>query len=129
MNLETDSPKISAKDMNITNSNGDNVVIVAKENLLDTLRKLKTEQGFNFLMHIAGADYPDKEKRFEMSYELYSSKNFKRIRVKTSVAENESLESAIPVWKAANWFEREIYDMYGVKFDNHPNLRRILVHH
>ena len=121
--------KIEGKDSSKTNTNGDHVVVVAKTELLDTLRTLKTKHQFNFLMHVAGADYPDREKRFELSYELYSSKTHQRIRVKTSVAEGESLESAIPVWRAANWFEREVYDMYGVKFDNHPNLTRILVHH
>ncbi len=131
MNVETlkQDLNITAKNNPSVNTNGDNVIVVDKVDLLDTLRKLKTKEQFNFLMHIAGTDYPEREKRFEMSYELFSSITMKRVRVQTSVAEDESLESAIPVWKAANWYEREIFDMYGVKFDNHPNLRRILVHH
>ncbi len=123
------SAKISGKTFEINNTNGDHVIVIDKENLLDVLSNLKKNHQFNFLMHVAGADYPDREKRFEMSYELYSSITKKRIRVKTSVAEDETLDSAISVWRAANWFEREVYDMYGVKFNNHPNMTRILTHH
>lgn len=123
------SEKISGKNFEIQNTNGDHVILIDKENVVDVLSNLKNNHSFNFLMHVAGADYPDREKRFEISYELYSSITKKRIRVKTSVAEDETLETAITVWRAANWFEREVYDMYGVKFDNHPNMTRILVHH
>ncbi len=133
MNVETISNQlsesISGKKFEVKSMNGDAVLNVSKEDLIDVLSQLKNGQKFDFLMHIAGADYPDREKRFEISYELYSSKNHKRIRVKSSVAEGESLPTAVQVWRAANWYEREVYDMYGVKFDNHPNLRRILVHH
>ena len=133
MNVETItkdlSEKISGKKFEINNTNGDHVIVIDKENVVDVLSNLKNNHSFNFLMQVAGADYPDREKRFEISYELYSSITKKRIRVKTSVAEDETLDTAITVWRAANWFEREVYDMYGVKFNNHPNMTRILVHH
>ena len=80
-------------------------------------------------MHITAADYPEREKRFEVVYELFSSKSYTRVRVKSEIAENESIPSAVSVWESANWFEREVYDMYGIQFEGHPNLTRILVHH
>lgn len=108
---------------------GDNVVTVPKDEILNVLRHFKSTGQFDFLMQVAGADYPNREKRFEVVYELFSSKTFSRLRVKTAVGEGESLDSAVSVYKTANWFERECYDMYGVVFRGHPNLRRILCHH
>ena len=79
-------------------------------------------------MQVAGADYPERPKRFDVVYELFSSRTSERARVKTQVADGESLPTVIHVWKGADWFEREIYDMFGIKFDGHPNMRRLLVH-
>lgn len=110
-------------------ANGNNVINLPKTAVVPVLRHFKDSGQFDFLMHVAGADYPDREKRFEISYELFSSKTAERVRLKTSVAENETLPTAMTVWKGADWFEREIYDMYGVKFDGHLNMRRILTHH
>ena len=84
---------------------------------------------FDFLMNISGVDWPKKDKRFEVVYELFSSKTAKRLRIKTEVAENEQIPTAQFIWKTADWFEREIYDMFGIKFKGHPNMRRLLTHH
>lgn len=108
---------------------GNNVVFVPKEKVVPLLRHFKSSGRFDFLMQVAGADFPEREHRFEIVYELFSSKNYHRCRVKTRVGENDSIDTAISVWKCADWFEREIYDMYGVRFQGHPNLRRILTHH
>ncbi|MBT4762255.1 MAG: NADH-quinone oxidoreductase subunit D [Bdellovibrionaceae bacterium] len=108
---------------------GANVVTVPKESLLEVLLYLKTSGQFNVFMNLSAVDYPESEKRFELVYELFSVSTIHRMRIKTSVGEKESVDSATAVWRAANWFEREAYDMFGIQFKNHPNLSRILVHH
>ena len=78
------------------------------------------------LTDIFAADFPEKDKRFEVVYSLLSiSKNF-RVYIKISIIEDEIVPSATSIYKGANWYEREIWDMYGIKFDEHPDLRRIL---
>ena len=89
-----------------------------------------SELALNFLMDITAVDYlSKKDERFEVVYHFYSLKHNHRLRVKIPVAEEDcSVESITPFWKTANWYEREIWDMYGIKFRNHPNLRRILMY-
>jgi len=72
-------------------------------------------------------DYPERQPRFDVVYHLYSIDKKHRIRIKAAIGENESISSVESVWKAANWFEREAYDMLGIMFDNHSDLRRILL--
>ncbi len=102
-------------------------LVICKEDLFELMTFLKTQ--FDFLMNITGVDYLNREKRFEIVYELFSSKTFFRLRVKVPLSEKESISSLTSLWKGANWFEREIYDMFGIHFDYHPNLTRILCHH
>nr|ABK80613.1 putative proton-translocating NADH dehydrogenase I chain C [uncultured marine Nitrospinaceae bacterium] len=89
-----------------------------------------SELAFIFLMDITAVDYlSKKDERFEVVYHFYSLKYNHRLRVKIPVAEEDCVaESITPFWKTANWYEREIWDMYGIKFRNHPNLRRILMY-
>lgn len=108
---------------------GANILTIPKEHIRSVLRHLKDNLKFDFLMHITAADYPERAKRFEVVYELFSSKDFSRMRIKTPLAESESIESVVPVWKSADWFEREVFDMFGINFTEHPNLTRILCHH
>lgn len=81
---------------------------------------------FISFIDVTAVDYPAREKRFDVVYHLLSPKHNRRIRVKAAVAEDEPIASACAIWPAANWFEREAYDMYGVVFEGHPDLRRIL---
>ena len=99
-----------------------------KENILQIFNELKDNELFNFdqLIDITAIDYPSKEKRFEIIYILLSMKRNKRIILKTSIDENESLDSITQIYKASDWYERECYDLFGVKFNNHPDLRRIM---
>lgn len=108
---------------------GNNVIEVPKDEVVKVLAHLKMTRRFDFLMHITAVDYPQREKRFEVVYELFSSKDFSRVRIKALVGEGEPIPTAIPVWRSANWFEREAWDMFGIEFAGHPNLRRFLVHH
>ncbi len=108
---------------------GDDVLIVEKEQVPRVLRYLKQSGKFDFLMDVCGADYPQRKKRFDVVYHLFSSKDASRLRIKTQLAEGESIATALPYWRGADWFEREAYDMFGIRFDGHPNLRKILTHH
>lgn len=99
------------------------------QNIVSLLSHLKNQGWFDFLMCISGVDYPERDKRFEVVYELFSTRTISRLRIKLSVSEGEEIPTAQFVFTTADWFEREIYDMYGVKFKGHPNLRRILTHH
>ncbi len=108
---------------------GDHVIDSQKESLSALLRYLKEYAGFHFIMDICGVDYPNREKRFDVVYHLFSSAGSRRVRVKTQIKEDESVPSAISIWKGADWFEREAYDMFGIQFKGHPNLRKILTHH
>lgn len=108
---------------------GDHVVETPKETVNALLRYLKEYAGYNFLMDVCGVDYPNRDKRFDVVYHLFGSSDARRLRVKTQVADGESVPTATTIWKGADWFERETYDMFGIKFSGHPNLRKILTHH
>lgn len=102
-------------------------VTVKKESILSLSRFLKEELSFDFMADICGVDYIGREPRFEVVYHLLATGSRSRLRIKVPVSgENPILDSVCSVWKAANWFEREAYDMYGISFNGHPDLRRIL---
>lgn len=103
-------------------------LLIAPEGIVPVLEFLKGHQNAQFasLVDIAGVDYPSRQYRFEVVYNLLSLRYNSRIRVKTYTDELSPLDSAYEVFKAADWYEREIWDMYGVFFANHPDLRRIL---
>lgn len=110
--------------------NGNNLVSLSPGQVIPLLRHLKDSKRFDFLMQVTAADYPERAKRFDVLYELFSSKNFQRLRLKTQLAEGEEVPTAMYVWKCADWFEREVYDMFGIRFAGHPNLHhRLLTHH
>lgn len=104
------------------------IITVRPEKLLSTLIFLKnnTHCQYKLLTCISGVDFPYREKRFEVVYELLSLTYNARIRVKTRIDEINSIDSAVSIFPAADWWEREIWDLYGVFFKNHPDLRRIL---
>lgn len=108
---------------------GDHVIEAPKEVVHALLQYLKEYAGFDFVMDVCGVDYPTRTKRFDVVYHLFNSVNYSRVRVKTPLAENESIPTATNIWKGADWFEREAFDMFGIRFDGHPNLRKILTHH
>ena len=103
-------------------------LLVEKERIVEVLRALKEELRFTLPLDLWAVDYPNREKRFDVMYQLYSLDNNERVRLKVAVDEDESVDSSMAVYKGFDWFEREAYDMYGVRFDGHPNLRRILTH-
>jgi len=98
------------------------------DDLMSTLEFLKDNDSCQFrqLTDIAGVDFPERENRFDVIYHFLSFKHNARIRVKTQINENDPIQSITQLFPAANWFEREAFDMYGIQFTNHPDLRRIL---
>ena len=99
-----------------------------KNNVLSLLKKLKENNDFIFdqLLDITAVDNPSRERRFEVIYIVQSLKKNKKLILKTSLKENDSIETITSVYKAADWYERECYDLFGIEFTNHPDLRRIM---
>ena len=106
--------------------------IVAREGIVDVLRRLRDDSELEFILplDLFGVDYPGRreEGRFDVVYQLYSFRNNERVRLKVRVAEGQSVPSCLDVFKGFDWFEREAWDMYGIVFEGHYNLRRILTH-
>ncbi|HEY6138807.1 MAG TPA: NADH dehydrogenase (quinone) subunit D [Thermoanaerobaculia bacterium] len=102
-------------------------LIVPRENIVDVLTKLKSS-GYTLPLDLWAVDYPRREQRFDVMYQLYSLDKNERVRLKVRAGEDESIPTGSGVFKGLNWYEREVWDMYGVVFDGHPNLRRILTH-
>ena len=104
------------------------LIEINTSDLIDVLQFLKSNDDCKFkqLIDIAGVDYPEEEKRFQLVYLLLSHENNLRIKVLINFEVKEKISSIVKVFPSANWMEREVFDMYGVKFENHPDLRRIL---
>ena len=105
------------------------VLYLKPAQLVPVLQHFKDQAHFDFLMCISGVHYPKRDQDFEVCYELFSSKNYRRLRLKVAIRGGENIPTAQFVYPTADWFEREIYDMYGLKFERHPNMKRILTHH
>ena len=103
-------------------------ITINPKELISTLEFLKDNDicQFRQLTDIAGVDFPERLNRFDIVYHFLSFKNNVRIRVKTEISENSAIQSITQIFPAANWFEREAFDMYGIQFTDHPDLRRIL---
>ena len=107
---------------------GEITLTVRREAVVDVLRALRDTPGLEYqqLMEIAGVDYPERAERFEVNYHLLSLTQNRRIRVKVLTDDKTPVPTATGLWPVANWYEREVFDLYGVLFEGHPDLRRIL---
>lgn len=107
---------------------GELTIDATPDTIIGLLLFLRDDQvcRFSTLVDICGADYPARARRFDVVYHLLSMYRNQRVRVKLQVDEHTPVPSALAVWPAANWFEREAFDMYGIQFSDHPDLRRIL---
>jgi NADH-quinone oxidoreductase subunit C len=107
---------------------GELTVLAERDHILPLLRFLRDDQQCNFetLIDICGVDYPERAQRFDVVYHLLSMRKNKRLRIKIRTDETTPVNSAIVVYPAADWFEREAFDMYGILFNGHPDLRRLL---
>lgn len=103
---------------------------VDKNHLLESLKIISnSELKLDFLTDLTCVDYIKERPRFEMVYHLFSTRNFKRLRIKCRVEEEDpQIDSLCSIWMAASFMEREVYDLYGIKFINHPDLRRVLLY-
>jgi NADH-quinone oxidoreductase subunit C len=104
---------------------------ISSENIQSALAFAKNDCGFDFLAELTAADlleYPDARNRFRVIYVLVNTATGERIILRTHVdLPDPTLPSAVPLWKGANWMEREVFDMFGIRFSGHPNLKRILM--
>ncbi len=107
---------------------GELTVYVAAENINEVLSFLRDDADCRFVnfIDLTAADYPERDKRFDVIYHLLSPYKNTRIRVKAQAGEGDVVPSAIPSFAGADWYEREVYDLYGITFSGHPDLRRIL---
>jgi NADH-quinone oxidoreductase subunit C len=106
---------------------GQNYLEVDRSLIPELLQVLRNDEEFDYCVDITAVHYPKREKQFDVIWILYSFPRNERIRVKTQIADGESIASSVPIWAAANWLEREVFDMFGIKFDGHPDLKRILL--
>ena len=108
---------------------GDWTAIVDRAAILDVARHLRTAPGaeFDVCSDVTATDWPPRAERFDVVYCLYSTRLRHRIRLKVRVADGVAVDSVTAVWPSANWLEREVYDMFGIRFAGHPDLRRILM--
>jgi NADH-quinone oxidoreductase subunit C len=106
---------------------GQNFLVAQPEAAVPTLEFLKLEADFDYLVDITAADYPQRAERFDLFYILYSFARNERVRVKTRIADGFKPQTATGVHLTANWLEREAFDMFGIEFAGHPDMRRILL--
>lgn len=111
---------------------GDDTAVIKRVDIVDVCRFLRDDAdlSYNFLMDLTAVDYlGKKELRFEVVYHFYSFKKNERVRIKAAVPESDpSIDSISSLWSVANWLERECWDMFGIRFNGHPDLRRILLY-
>ncbi len=110
-----------------TEFRGEQSVDVTLASLHEVMAFAKTELAFDYLVDVSSLDHMGKEPRFEMVYELYGYIHGLHVRIKAKVSEDESVPTVSDLWPTANWHEREAYDMMGIDFAGHPDLRRILM--
>jgi NADH-quinone oxidoreductase subunit C len=115
--------------LEITTFRDEVTVTVPKGKILEICQFLHSDPDlqYHLLTDLCGLDLFPQVPRFEVVYHLCSVKNNQRLRIRTKVGDNESISSVESIWKVANWYEREVYDLFGISFENHPDLRRILL--
>ena len=106
---------------------GQNFIVAKPDATVSLLEYLKLEADFDYLVDITAVDWPKRPERFDVVYVVYSFARNERVRIKTYIPEGFKLETAVGVHLTANWLEREVFDMFGIEFEGHPDLRRILM--
>jgi NADH-quinone oxidoreductase subunit C len=124
--------RLGSKLLEVMQPQGDDVLILDRANLRDSFRFLKEDKqlDYDFLSDITAVDYwQKKEPRFEAVYQIVSRAHHRRLRVRVPVPENDpAVESLTPLWSGANFMEREVWDLFGIRFIDHPDLRRVLLY-
>lgn len=121
--------KFPSSILEVVSFRGEVTIVVPKEEILSISRYLYSDPDLQYqlLTDLCGLDFFPQTPRFGVVYHLCSLKYNQRVRIRTRVGENESISSVESIWKVANWYEREVYDLFGILFENHPDLRRILL--
>ncbi len=132
--IEKIREKFADQIIEVSERPGDSAVTLGKSRILEICRFLRDDPSFayKYLMDVCGVDYlaMARTPRFAVVYHLFSLDMGHRIRLKVPLEEGDlSIDSVVEVWKGAEWFEREAFDLFGIQFKNHPFLRRILTHH
>ena len=120
--------ELSSKIHNSVINNDELLVEVGENDLTEVVQFIKSNEKLKFrqLIDIAGVDYPEEEKRFNLIYLFLSHENNSRLKLLVKFETSQTINSITKIFPSANWMEREVFDMYGIKFKNHPDLRRIL---
>ena len=120
--------KFPAAVLDVKEFRGETTVTLKKEDIVAACAYLKKDLGYNFLTDVCGVDYLGQAPRFMVVYHLYNLTTKERLRLKVPVAESDPrVDTVSVVWATANWLERECWDLVGISFNNHPDLRRILM--
>jgi NADH-quinone oxidoreductase subunit C len=106
---------------------GQKYLVVDSTIAYEILLRMRDDELFNYLVDVTAVHYPKRELQFDIVYILYSFHHNQRVRVKTQIKDGEKLRSAVGIWPTANWLEREVFDMFGIEFEQHPELKRILL--
>jgi len=106
---------------------GQNYLVVDSTILYEILLRMRDDELFDYCVDITAVHYPKREAQFDVIYILYSFHHNERVRVKTQIKDGATLRSVVGIWETANWLEREAFDMFGISFDGHPDLKRILL--
>lgn len=126
--VENLKAKFASSVESVAEFRGETTVVVKKEEIVAICTFLRDAEGFNFLTDLCGVDYLGQSPRFMVVYHLYNLETKERLRVKVGVAEDDPrVDTVTGVWGTANWHERECWDLMGISFNNHPDLRRILM--
>ncbi|MGB8769449.1 MAG: NADH-quinone oxidoreductase subunit C [Candidatus Korobacteraceae bacterium] len=106
---------------------GQKYLVVDSSIVYEILLRMRQDELFDYCVDITAVHYPKREVQFDIVYILYSFHHNERVRVKTQIKDGERLRTAVEIWETANWLEREVFDMFGIEFDGHPDLKRILL--
>ena len=125
---KTINAELSSKIKSSSINHAELLVEISENDLIDVVQFLKSNEKCKFrqLIDIAGVDYPEDEKRFELIYLFLFHEHNTRVKLLIKFQQNQTINSITKIFPSANWMEREVFDMYGIKFKNHPDLRRIL---
>lgn len=119
----------AAKDiLGVHSYRGDDTILVRRDSIVPIMKLLRDEFKFEMLADLSAVDYLGQQPRFEVVYHLNSLERNVRLRVKIPVQEGEEVDTLTVLWPIANWLEREVWDMFGIKFKGHPDLRRLLMY-
>ncbi len=106
---------------------GQKYLVVDSTILYEVLLRMRDDELFDYCVDITAVHYPKREAQFDIVYVLYSFPHNERMRVKAQIKDGESVRTAVDIWPTTNWLEREVYDMFGITFDGHPDMKRILL--